>query len=79
MDDKYYISRPWSLIRIMSEETLKKVYNALKGEPQTPNEIADKINLNQKTVQGALLELVNTKKNIKWKKVGRYRLFWKVK
>jgi predicted transcriptional regulator len=67
------------LIRIMSEETLKKVYNALKDEPQTPNEIADKINLNQKTVQGALLELVNTKKNIKWKKVGRYRLFWKVK
>jgi predicted transcriptional regulator len=63
----------------MSEETLKKVYNALKDEPQTPNEIADKINLNQKTVQGALLELVNTKKNIKWKKVGRYRLFWKVK
>jgi predicted transcriptional regulator len=67
------------LIRIMSEETLKKVYNALKDEPQTPNEIADKINLNQKTVQGALLELVNIKKNIKWKKVGRYRLFWKVK
>jgi predicted transcriptional regulator len=63
----------------MSEETLKKVYNALNGEPQTPNEIADKINLNQKTVQGALLELANTKKNIKWKKVGRYRLFWKVK
>jgi hypothetical protein len=62
----------------MSEETLKKVYNVLKDEPQTPNEIADKINLNQKTVQGALLELANTKKNIKWKKVGRYRLFWKV-
>jgi hypothetical protein len=63
----------------MSEETLKKVYNALKDEPQTPNEIADKINLNQKTVQGALLELANTKKSIKWKKVGRYRLFWKIK
>jgi hypothetical protein len=63
----------------MSEETLKKVYNVLKDEPQTPNEIADKINLNQKTVQGALLELANTKKNIKWKKIGRYRLFWKAK
>ena len=63
----------------MSEETLKKVYNVLKDEPQTPNEIADKIDLNQKTVQGALLELANTKKNIKWKKVGRYRLFWKAK
>jgi predicted transcriptional regulator len=62
----------------MSEDTLRKVYNGLKDEPQTPNEIAGKIKLNQKTVQGALLELVNTKKNIKWKKVGRYRLFWKV-
>ena len=63
---------------IMSEDTLRQVYSALKDEPQTPNEIADKINLNQKTVQGALLELVNTKKNIKWKKIGRYRIFWKV-
>jgi predicted transcriptional regulator len=62
----------------MSEDTLRKVYTALNNEPQTPNEIADKINLNQKTVQGALLELVNTKKNIKWKKIGRYRIFWKV-
>jgi predicted transcriptional regulator len=62
----------------MSEDTLRKVYIALKDEPQTPNEIAIKINLNQKTVQGALLELVNTKKNIKWKKIGRYRIFWKV-
>ena len=49
----------------MSEDTLRKVYGALNDVPQTPNEIADKINLNQKTVQGALLELVNTKKNIK--------------
>jgi predicted transcriptional regulator len=63
----------------MSLETLEKVYNALSSEPETPNEIADRIDLNQKTVQGALLELVNTKKNIKWKKIGRYRLFWKVK
>jgi predicted transcriptional regulator len=62
----------------MSEDTLRKVYIALNDVPQTPNEIADKINLNQKTVQGALLELVNTKKNIKWKKIGRYRIFWKV-
>lgn len=63
----------------MSLETLEKVYDALTSEPQTPNEIANKIDLNQKTVQGALLELVNTKKNLRWKKIGRYRLFWKVK
>jgi predicted transcriptional regulator len=66
------------LYSIMSEDTLRKVYSALNDEPQTPNEIAEKINLNQKTVQGALLEIVNTKKNIKWKKIGRYRIFWKV-
>jgi predicted transcriptional regulator len=63
----------------MSLETLEKVYNALAFEPQTPNELASKIHLNQKTVQGALLELINTKKNVRWKKIGRYRLFWKVK
>ena len=63
----------------MSLETLQKVYDALGSEPQTPNEIANKIDLHQKTVQGALLELVNTKKNVRWKKIGRYRLFWKVK
>jgi len=63
----------------MSLETLEKVYDALASEPQTPNEIANKIDLNQKTVQGALLELVNTKVNVRWKKIGRYRLFWKVK
>ena len=63
----------------MSSETLQKVYNVLRSEPQTPNEIADKIGLNQKTVQSTLLELANTKKNVKWKKVGRYRLFWKDK
>jgi hypothetical protein len=44
-----------------------------------PLTAAYKIDLNQKTVQGALLELINTKKNIRWKKIGRYRLFWKVK
>jgi predicted ArsR family transcriptional regulator len=55
------------------------VYQALNDEQQTPNEIADKLHLNQKTVQGALLELANTKKDVRWKKVGRYRLFWKTK
>ena len=35
----------------MSLETLEKVYDALTFEPQTPNEIADKIDLHQKTVR----------------------------
>jgi len=63
----------------MSSGTVEQVYKALKSiEPQTPNEIAKNLGLNQKTVQSILLELVNTRNNIKWKKVGRYRLFWKI-
>jgi len=62
----------------MSSDTIARVYNALKnGEPQTPNEIANVLGLNQKTVQSALLELANTRKGVKWKKIGRFRIFWK--
>lgn len=62
----------------MSAETIERVYNALKNtEPQTPNEIAKALGLNQKTVQSILLELAHTKDDVKWKKIGRYRLFWK--
>jgi len=56
---------------------MEQVYKALNFEPQTPNEIAIAIQLNQKTVQMALMELANTKEDVRWKKVGRYRLFWK--
>ena len=63
----------------MSSKTIEKVYNALKNiEPQTPNEIANNLGLNQKTVQSILLELANTKDDVKWKKIGRYRIFWKI-
>lgn len=64
----------------MSSKNFKRVYDKLKNtEPQTPNEIAKAIGLNQKTVQSILLELANTKDEVKWKKVGRYRLFWLAK
>jgi len=63
---------------IVSKETTEKVYNALKNtEPQTPNEIAKALGLNQKTVQSILLELLSTKDDVKWKKIGRYRIFWR--
>jgi DNA-binding IclR family transcriptional regulator len=63
----------------MSSETVKKVLDALKQtEPQTPNEIADALGLNQKTVQSILLELVLNNSKVKYKKIGRYRVFWKV-
>ena len=62
----------------MSSGTIERVYGALKNtEPQTPNEIAKTLKLNQKTVQSVLLELVNTRSEVRWKKIGRYRIFWK--
>jgi len=62
----------------MFKETQEKVYKALNDDPQTPNEIAVALGLNQKTVQSILLELVNTNNKVRWKKIGRYRIFWKV-
>jgi len=62
----------------MSSDTIDKVYNALKNcDPQTPNEIANALKLNQKTVQSVLLELVSTHKDVRWKKIGRIRIFWR--
>lgn len=62
----------------MHSEKIQRVYESLKmTEPQTPNEIAIALGLNQKTVQLILLELVNVRDDVKWKKIGRYRVFWK--
>jgi hypothetical protein len=62
----------------MHSEKIRRVYESLKiTEPQTPNEIALALDLNQKTVQSILLELVSTTDDVKWKKIGRYRIFWK--
>jgi predicted ArsR family transcriptional regulator len=63
----------------MSAETVKRIYEALKNsEPQTPYEIAKTLGINQKTAQSVLLEMVLTRKNVRLKKIGRYRIFWKV-
>lgn len=62
----------------MSAETIKRIYKALKNsEPQTPYEIAKALGINQKTAQSVLLELALTRNDVKLKKIGRYRVFWK--
>lgn len=56
----------------------ERVYWALKDSgPITPNRITDDLHSKQKTRQIALMELENSKDDVHWKKVGRYRLFWK--
>ena len=61
----------------MSSKTVETIYDALNTEPQTPNEIADSLGLHQKTVQSILLELAYERENVKFKKIGRYRMFWR--
>lgn len=64
----------------MSQKNVDHVFSHLKiCEPQTPNEIAERTKLNQKTVQTILLDLANSNDKVKMKKVGRFRLFWKIK
>lgn len=69
----------WGYSYLCMENNIERVYNALKKtEPQTPNDIAKVLGLNQKTVQNILLELALTRDDVKMKKIGRYRLFWRV-
>jgi hypothetical protein len=51
----------------MSFDTLRNVHQALNGEPQTPNKIADKLKFNLK--YSSLLEPANTMKHVCWKKI----------
>lgn len=46
-------------------------------EPRTPNEIAEKLGINQKTVQTDLMELALAQE-IRYKKIGRFHIFWKL-
>jgi predicted transcriptional regulator len=46
-------------------------------EPQTPTEIARKINKDRRSVQLKLFKLILDEKNgIRYKKIGPYYLFW---
>lgn len=60
----------------MSARNVEKVVKVLTDEPCTPNEIADKLDMNQKTAQTVLMDLANEGK-VQMKKIGRYRIFWK--
>jgi predicted transcriptional regulator len=61
------------------KDNIETVYNLLKkNEPQTPSEIADQAGLNQKTVQTILFDLKDEKDDVRMKKIGPYRLFWKI-
>jgi Mn-dependent DtxR family transcriptional regulator len=53
------------------------IYEMLRDEPVTPNEVALKLKITQKTAQKTLMQLALTKSEVKYKNSGRIHLFWK--
>lgn len=55
----------------------KKILSLLSDEPKTPNEIAEKLRIHQKTAQTTLMQLaLSTPRIVGYKRVGRTHLFW---
>jgi len=54
------------------------VYRVL-SDPVTPNEVAKKLGVTQKTAQRVLMHLALTRKDVKYKNSGRIHIFWKEK
>ena len=54
-----------------------KILNLLSDEPKTPNEIAEKLGIHQKTAQTTLMQLALSRPEVVgYKRVGRTHLFW---
>lgn len=54
----------------------ESVYRIL-SDPVTPNEIAKKLKVTQKTAQRILMHLALTRENVKYRNSGRIHIFWK--
>jgi predicted transcriptional regulator len=54
------------------------VYRIL-SDPVTPNEVAKKLGVTQKTAQRVLMHLALTREDVKYKNSGRIHIFWKEK
>jgi Mn-dependent DtxR family transcriptional regulator len=53
------------------------IYKVLHDEPITPNEVALKLKISQKTAQKTLMQLALTRSDVRYKNCGRIHLFWK--
>jgi DNA-binding CsgD family transcriptional regulator len=54
-----------------------EILGLLSDEPKTPNEIAEKLGIHQKTAQTTLMQLALSRPEaIGYKRVGRTHLFW---
>ena len=55
------------------------IYQMLKDEPVTPNEVAKTLRITHKTAQKVLMHLALARKDVKYKNSGRISMFWRVK
>ena len=55
----------------------ESVYQILLREPVTPDEVAKKLQISDKTAQRALMHLALTNENVAYKNSGRIHIFWK--
>lgn len=56
----------------------EKILKLLTNEPTTPNEVALKLGVHQKTAQTTLMQLALQKPQlVGYKKIGRTHLFWR--
>jgi len=53
------------------------IYQMLRDEPVTPNEVARKLRISHKTAQRVLMHLALTKNDVRYKNSGRIYMFWK--
>ena len=52
------------------------IYHIL-SDPITPNEVAKKLRITQKTAQRVLMHLALTRKNVRYRNSGRIHIFWR--
>jgi predicted transcriptional regulator len=56
-----------------------EIFYCILSDPVTPNEIAKKLKVMQKTAQRILMRLALTRENVKCRNSGRIHIFWKWK
>jgi len=62
----------------MASEHEERIYRML-DEPVTPNEVAKKLGITQKTAQRVLMQLALTRRDVRYKNSGRIHIFWREK
>jgi Mn-dependent DtxR family transcriptional regulator len=55
----------------------EEIYDMLSKEPLTPSEVAKRLGIDFRTAKDALMRLALTKKDVRYKAVGRIHIFWR--